>query len=60
VIGAAELAPYMDLGLGVAWKPVTWGQAFARISNLAGSTVERWAGYPDPKALVRAGALVSF
>lgn len=60
VAGPPELKPFLDLGLGVVWKPVGWGQAFARISNLAGSDVVRWAGYPEPKALARAGAMVSF
>jgi len=60
VIGPPDLAPYFDLGLGAVWKPVRWGQAFVRVSNLAGSPVEPWAGYPDPRSLLRVGAIVSF
>lgn len=60
VAGVPELPPFFDLGVGVVWKPVGWGQAFARVSNLAGSPVVRWAGYPEPRSLFRVGAIVSF
>jgi hypothetical protein len=58
--GGTALEPYTDLALSAGWRPLSWATLTLKASNLLGQTIERWAGYPEPRHLVTLAALAAF
>jgi outer membrane receptor protein involved in Fe transport len=59
-VTGGTLDRFATLGLSLAWKPVRRLEIRLAGDNLNGATVERWAGYPEPKRIVTLGVVASF